>query len=227
MFKYTVSQHSSPSLPGSNTGIQYKSCVNVIKCRLIASMLLFLKAFKVVCTAGRNLSALNGHAQWRQQLTCLSLLITDCSGESTSNSARQAAQVGGIPLKNSNVPPLLMTGHWSGTNKRLIWNPTGGWATGRVWWSEVEREYETERERRKRDGARVSERELLFPPNPSYWILAVGIHHSPPLCYSGIGCKTLIKAHLPTTHRHTVRRGRLCDSKMRNFSRSINFVVDI
>lgn len=69
MFKCTVSQCSSPSLPGSNTGIQYKSCVSVIKCRLIAFTLLFLKAFKAIRTAGRNLSALHRQAQWRQQKT--------------------------------------------------------------------------------------------------------------------------------------------------------------
>ena len=88
-----------------------------------------------------------------------------------------------------------------------------------------EREHETDTER-ERHGEWVSELELLFPPNPSYWTLAVGIHHSPPLCDSGIGCKTLIKAHLPTTNRNTVCPERLCDCERRNFSRSINFVVD-
>lgn len=156
---------------------------------------------------------------------CLSQLIADCFGESTSDSARRAAQVGGIPLKTSNVPPLLITEHWSGTNKGLIWNPTGGWAAGRVWCSEGEEVRDRQR-KRKRGVVWVSEGELLFPPNPSYWISAVGIHHSLPLCYLGIGCKTLIKVHLPTTHKHTVCRERLCDSKMRNLSRSINFVVD-
>lgn len=144
---------------------------------------------------------------------------------STRSTSRRAAQVGGDPLEASYAPPLLITEHWSSANKRVIWNPAGGWATGRVWWSEGEGAWDRHRER-ERHGEWVSELELLFPPNPSYWTLAVGIHHSPPLCDSGIGCKTLIKAHLPTTHRNTVCPERLCDSKRRNFSRSINFVVD-
>lgn len=158
---------------------------------------------------------------------CSPPLITDRFGESTSDSVRWAAQVGGIPLKASNAPPLLITVHWSGTDKWLIWNPAGGWETGRVWKSEAEGAWDRKRERgREMVSERVSERELLFPPNPSYWILAVGNHHSLALCYLGIGYKTLIKAHLPRTHENTACQQHLCDSKMRNFSRSIHFVVD-
>lgn len=228
MFKRTVSQHRSLSLPGSNTGIQHKSFENVIKCRLIAFTLPFLKCFKVVCTAGCNLPALNGHAQWRRPQTADASVAADHRplrwihfrlGKTGSPGRRHSIK------GQQRASPV--------DYRALIWHEQMTDLEPRWWMSDWAcvmergaRECETERERERRgDGVWVSERELLFPPNPSYWISAVGIHHSLPLCYLGIDCKTLIKAHLPTTHTNTACVEHLCDSKMRNF-RSINFVVD-
>ena len=64
-----------------------------------------------------------------RQLMCLSLLITDRFGESTSDSARQAAQVGGIPLKASNVPPPV-------DYRALIWHEQMTDLESRWWMSD-------------------------------------------------------------------------------------------
>lgn len=91
----------------------------------------------------------------------LSLLITGHFGDSASDSAGQAAQVGGIPSKASDMPPLLMTDDWSGTNKINDLEPL-------LWISNWACEMEGGREM-------VWEQEPLLLPNPSYWFLWVFI----------------------------------------------------
>lgn len=171
MFKCKLSQHRSSSLPGSNTGIQYKSCVNVIMCRLAAFMLLFLKDLIVFCTAGSNLSALNGYAHWRQQQT-------DCSGESTSDLEHRLSTTGRPGRRHSiKHHQCASPGDYRALicHEQLIWNPAGGRATGRVWWSEVEGLWNRKREREER--WRVNEWARAAVPTKSI-LLDSGCGHS-------------------------------------------------
>lgn len=148
MFKCTVSQHRSVSLPDSNTGIRIQ-ILNLIKRRPISFM---LKAFKVVCTAGCNLSALYSHAQWRQQQTAdVSVPVNhaDSFRESTSVMERRLCETG-LPGRRLSIKdqqrasPVDYRGlicHRHMTDLVVI----GGWATECVWRGEVACVWEEER----------------------------------------------------------------------------------
>ena len=150
---------------------------------------------------------------------CPTLFITGHCGDSTSDGP---TQVGAIPLQTPPDDYRAAICHQHATDLEPCWWRwwSGAmvcvieWGRGRIW----NRRRERERKMKVCVCVCVSEQELLFPLNPSYWILAVGIHHSPPLCHSGIGCKTLIKAADDTQ----TARECLCDFRIR----SINLAAD-
>lgn len=181
-------------------------------------MLVFLKAYKVAGTAGWALSALNDHAQWKQQQTFDVSIAADHRplwwilfrlGPWTGNT-------GGIVLMIGELPPTLITEHWSAVNKRLMWSHAVGFAAERVVDGITDRKQE-----------RVAERANAAVPTKSILLdFLLWAFITLYRCASwGLAAKTLIKAHTLTTHKDTMCSKSPCDFKTRNFSRSINFAV--
>lgn len=99
-----------------------------------------------------------------RQLMCLSLLIADHFGESTSGGPARRHPVKGQAMCLScwwHGIDITRTNYWFQTSLVDEWLGVCG---GAMWQGE-------------------SEREPSLPPNPSYWVFGVGSHHSLPLCY--------------------------------------------